>query len=79
MEYDEKYGNVFAQALFPLLQENEGVIVHNEGKGYIVCKSANEEVDGDDVVRVRIIEDDSVLQYPHLNLIWVHDEPVGNA
>jgi len=76
---DELHATIFVRALFPLLQENEGVAVHFEGKGYLVCKTANPELDGDNEVRVRLIEDDDMLNYPDLQLMWLHDEPVGNA
>ena len=79
MNQDKLYQTLFARSLFPLLQENEGVVVHLEGKGYVVCKTANPELDGDNDIRVRIIEDDDMLNYPDLQLLWLHDEPVGNA
>ena len=73
------FETIFARSLFPLLKENEGVVVHHEGKGYIVWKGANFEADGDHEVRIRVVEDDDVLQYEDLSLIWMHNEPVGNA
>ena len=70
---------LFARSLFATLREDEGVVVHYEGQGYVVCKSRSFEDDGDNEVRVRVYQNDDMLQYPDLSLIWLEDEPVGNA
>ena len=63
-------------AMFPLLQENEGVIVHHDGNGFIVAKVFDEEYRE---IQVKIMHDDSVLQQEDRRLVWLHNEPVGNA
>lgn len=79
MQQSKLFETLFARSLFATLQENEGVVVHYEGKGYIVCKTRNLEADGDNELRVRIVEDNDMLQYDDLQLLWLHNEPVGNA
>lgn len=79
MNEHELYTSVFGRALHALLQEDEGIVIHFEGEGYLVSKNSNIALDGDDTVRVRITKDDDMLNYPDLQLMWLHDEPVGNA
>jgi len=61
---------LFVRALSALLEETEGIIIHRDGKGYVVYRA-----DG----QLHVIEDDDYLNYQDLNLTWMHDEPVGNA
>lgn len=76
MKKDELYCVILAKALFPLLKLTEGVAVHLDGKGYIVSKKFDEEFNE---VRVSISRDDDMLYEDDLTLLWIHDEPIGNA
>ena len=75
-ELGSLHSNVFAQSLFPLLKENQGVVVHYGNHGYIVAKIFDDE-EGE--FFIKMIEDDDVLSYSNLQLLQLHDEPVGNA
>ena len=61
---------IFIKGLGQLLKEGEGVVVHFEGKGYIVHRDSE---------MLHVLEDESYLTYPDGSLAWMHDEPVGNA
>jgi hypothetical protein len=73
---DKLAATLLARALFPLLKDTEGVCIHFEGKGYIVAKTLDGE-NNEPIVTVS--RDDDMLQYLDLQLLWIHDEPVGNA
>lgn len=67
---------VMGRSLFPLLHLNEGVAVHYEGKGYIVAKLEDEDTHE---VQIKVLHDDDMLNQMDLTMLWLHDEPVGNA
>lgn len=66
---------LLASALGVVLDKDEGVVVHHEGKGYIVTLLHNEE---DDSWHVTVDCDEDLLNYPHLQMIKLHDEPEEN-
>jgi len=67
---DEIAFPLFVKALSALLKETEGIVIHHEGKGYIVYCGKEQ---------LHILEDADYLNYSNLTMTWMHDEPVGNA
>ena len=64
----ETFADVYAHALVPFLEVNKGVIVHHNGRGYLVYKALDEENQG---VQIRLIENEEALQYPDLAVLDV--------
>lgn len=73
---DEELANIFAMAMFPLLDKDQGVAVHHKEKGFVVAKVFDED---HQEIQVKIMHDDEILQYPDRAILILHDEPVGNA
>ena len=63
---------LLAAALGVVLEQDEGVVVHHEGKGYIISLLHEEE---NNIWHVTVDCDDEILKYPHLQRIWLHDLP----
>ncbi len=60
---------LLAMAMFATLKEDEGVAVHFQGKGYLVCKQYDEDARQ---VQVKIFEDEDMLQYNDRDLLHLH-------
>ena len=56
---------LFAQAMVYLLKDDEGIIVHNNEKGYIIWSNSEE-------MTISIAQDDEYLKQPQGQLIWMH-------
>lgn len=68
----EAYSEIFGNSLFALLKNTEGVVVHYQGKGYAVAKVLD-ELTG--TYKVKIFENTDYLDFPHLQLLWISEEP----
>lgn len=73
MNIEEK---ILGMSLFSLLQENEGVVVHLDNTAYVVAKLFSDE---ETQWQITINEDSDLLQQNDRQLVWLHNEPVGNA
>jgi len=62
MSEDDKFTAIFVKALSERLKEDQGVIVHHDGFGYIVYKNTANKTMG-------IQEDKQFLLYPHGSLV----------
>lgn len=62
---------ILAGAVGALLEPNEGVIVHHEGRGYFVVLVWREDSKGYHVV---VEEDPAFLQVPNYQKIFVKDD-----
>ena len=56
---------LFVKAIVELLKNDEGIIIHHDGKGYAVYKNS---VNG----TVELCYDDEYLDQEHGQLIWMH-------
>ena len=66
----EENSLLLAVALGVAFERNEGVVIHHEGRGYLVALIFNEE---HDAWHVTIDQDERLLEYDHLQKMWLHD------
>lgn len=69
----EDLAAILGKSMFPLLKENEGIFVHFDDDGFLVCKVFDED---HQEWQVKVIQDDDALQHPDLQLVWIHDKPM---
>lgn len=64
-DYSELGGILFVKALAAILRNDEGIIVHHEGKGYAVYHNSAEST-------IAVMIDDEYLKSDPGTPIWVH-------
>jgi len=58
---------LFVQALGYMFEENEGIIIHLDDKGYVVWKNPENET-------IEVMADDEYLQFESGRRTWIHYE-----
>lgn len=56
---------LFVKSLASVLKDDEGVIIHHDGKGYAVFKNSMENT-------ISVIEDDDYLELEDGTMMWMH-------
>ena len=68
---EEDFTNILAKAMWPLLNHNQGIVVHYQDEGYYVAKLFDEESQW----QIKIVRDDSVLKYKDRDFLNLTVEP----
>jgi len=69
---DDDHASLLVMAMFPLLEDNQGVVVHSVGKGYVIFKTSPPSP------QIKIIEDDDLLKLTDRQIIIVNEDKFNN-
>ena len=65
---EEDIANILiVRALAQLLKDDEGIVIHHEGDGYLIYNNSVQET-------ITVVLDDDYLNIEHGKLIWMHYE-----